>query len=268
MSGEKGELAGGAVCNRLADVKDCESGRKNGAFLAPATAALSQSDDADSPSPDVQTKKRRRLRLKVFRRFVQRALHFVVPTHESRSKGEQQHQQQQPPRGSSDDYGGAGRRGNERTFGETALSRRVLDPNAPTPGVAGLSNHGNTCFMNAVLQCLNNTDSLAEYFVMDLCKSDMEARRQARRSGGCGEVTEQLAVLMKSLWSCCYTPRVTAELKQLIGRQAPQYRGYAQHDAQEFLLWILDKVHEDLNRVVKKKYCCLKVCVDEEFLCA
>lgn len=30
-----------------------------------------------------------------------------------------------------------------------------------------------------------------------------------------------------------------------------QYRGSSQHDAQEFLLWLLDRVHEDLNNLVK-----------------
>lgn len=36
-----------------------------------------------------------------------------------------------------------------------------------TPGVTGLKNHGNTCFINAVMQCISNTDVLSEYFVLD-----------------------------------------------------------------------------------------------------
>ena len=35
------------------------------------------------------------------------------------------------------------------------------------PGVVGIKNHGNTCFINAILQCLSYTDILAEYFVLD-----------------------------------------------------------------------------------------------------
>ncbi|KAI1233593.1 hypothetical protein IHE44_0004026 [Lamprotornis superbus] len=36
----------------------------------------------------------------------------------------------------------------------------------------------------------------------------------------------------------------------IVSKNAMQYRGNAQHDAQEFLLWLLDRVHEDLNNVV------------------
>lgn len=35
-----------------------------------------------------------------------------------------------------------------------------------------------------------------------------------------------------------------------MSKNALQYRGNSQHDAQEFLLWLLDRVHEDLNHAV------------------
>ncbi|PKU39532.1 ubiquitin carboxyl-terminal hydrolase hypothetical protein [Limosa lapponica baueri] len=41
-----------------------------------------------------------------------------------------------------------------------------------------------------------------------------------------------------------------ASLTNIVSKNAMQYRGNAQHDAQEFLLWLLDRVHEDLNNVV------------------
>lgn len=37
-----------------------------------------------------------------------------------------------------------------------------------------------------------------------------------------------------------------------MSKNALQYRGNSQHDAQEFLLWLLDRVHEDLNHAVKQ----------------
>lgn len=34
-----------------------------------------------------------------------------------------------------------------------------------------------------------------------------------------------------------------------VSKNATQFKGNAQHDAQEFLLWLLDRVHEDINTV-------------------
>lgn len=39
-----------------------------------------------------------------------------------------------------------------------------------------------------------------------------------------------------------------------IGRYAPTFSGYSQHDAQEFLAFLLDGLHEDLNRIKQKPY--------------
>ncbi|XP_073915663.1 ubiquitin carboxyl-terminal hydrolase 31 isoform X2 [Castor canadensis] len=40
--------------------------------------------------------------------------------------------------------------------------------------------------------------------------------------------------------------------QSIVSKNALQYRGNSQHDAQEFLLWLLDRVHEDLNHAVKQ----------------
>ncbi|XP_077044515.1 ubiquitin carboxyl-terminal hydrolase 43 isoform X1 [Agelaius phoeniceus] len=107
-------------------------------------------------------------------------------------------------------------------------------PGERPPGAQGLRNHGNTCFMNAVVQCLSNTAPLAERLAL--------GRYRAR-----GEVTQRLAALVRALWTREYTPQLSAEFKNIVSKHSSQFRGNAQHDALEFLLWLLDRMHEDLG---------------------
>lgn len=54
---------------------------------------------------------------------------------------------------------------------------------------------------------------------------------------------------MKRQWSGEFSAIAPRNLKRCIGKYAPQFNGYSQHDAQEFLAFLLDGLHEDLNRV-------------------
>lgn len=47
--------------------------------------------------------------------------------------------------------------------------------------------------------------------------------------------------------------------KSKIAQFAPQFSGYAQHDSQEFLAFLLDGLHEDVNRIQNKPYIQVRV---------
>jgi len=51
----------------------------------------------------------------------------------------------------------------------------------------------------------------------------------------------------------------------VLGKFAPQFAGYQQQDSQEFMSFLLDGLHEDLNRVQQKPY--TEVCDDIGLLC-
>ncbi|KAM0750823.1 UCH-domain-containing protein [Meredithblackwellia eburnea MCA 4105] len=117
-------------------------------------------------------------------------------------------------------------------------------------GVTGLTNLGNTCFMNSALQCMSNTKELQEYFVSGVYKDELNPDNPL---GMNGKVAEAFGELIERLWSSssggAIAPR---EFKQALSRFAPSFSGYGQQDSQELLAFLLDGVHEDLNRIKKK----------------
>ncbi|XP_044307497.1 ubiquitin carboxyl-terminal hydrolase 4 [Varanus komodoensis] len=123
------------------------------------------------------------------------------------------------------------------------------------PGLCGLSNLGNTCFMNSALQCLSNTPPLTEYFLEDEYEAEIN---QENPLGMRGEIAEAYAELIKQMWSGMHSHVAPRMFKTQVGRFAPQFSGYQQQDSQELLAFLLDGLHEDLNRVKKKPYLELK----------
>ncbi|CAI9743271.1 ubiquitin carboxyl-terminal hydrolase 19-like isoform X1 [Octopus vulgaris] len=120
-----------------------------------------------------------------------------------------------------------------------------------TPGFTGLDNLGNSCFMNSVLQCLANTSEFRDYFLDGSFQKEINTENLL---GSGGQLASAFAVLLRCLWSGKYTSYQPSKLKNLVAMKASVFTGFAQHDAQEFMAFLLDMLHEDLNRVKNKPY--------------
>ncbi|KAA8516826.1 hypothetical protein F0562_017356 [Nyssa sinensis] len=117
-------------------------------------------------------------------------------------------------------------------------------------GLTGLYNLGNTCFMNSSIQCLVHTPKLVDYFLGDFRK-DINIENPL---GMNGELALAFGDLLRKLWAPGATPVAPRVFKSKLAAFAPQFSGYNQHDSQEFLAFLLDGLHEDLNRVKCKPY--------------
>ena len=116
-------------------------------------------------------------------------------------------------------------------------------------GVVGLTNLGNTCFMNSSLQCLSNCTELTNYF---LSNAFLKHINKENPIGSKGLLATNYGVLIKNLWygtQRYYSPN---SFKSAIGTFQKRFSGYQQHDTQEFLSYLLDGLHEDLNKVKSK----------------
>ncbi|NWR73287.1 UBP44 hydrolase, partial [Centropus unirufus] len=174
-----------------------------------------------------------------------------------------------------------------------------------TPGVTGLRNLGNTCYMNSILQVLSHLLIFRECFLkLDLnetqellatatngktrssskslsiaaslqtnesqekVKRSCSVRRPSLSSGLSGGASEsrnmeliqprepsskhislchELHTLFQVMWSGKWALVSPFAMLHSVWRLIPAFRGYAQHDAQEFLCELLDKVQQELE---------------------
>jgi len=114
------------------------------------------------------------------------------------------------------------------------------------PGLTGLKNLGNTCYMNSILQCVSNTPPLAHYFISRNFEEDLNSKSETR-----GRVAVEFAEVLKNLWSSQFKSISPSDLKQMIGRFKSEFAGRDQQDSHEFVSKLLEWLHSDTNRIAR-----------------
>jgi ubiquitin carboxyl-terminal hydrolase 8 len=119
-------------------------------------------------------------------------------------------------------------------------------------GLVGLANLGNTCFMNAGLQCLSHIEPICAYFLTGKYAEEINRKNPFSTKGA---LVQAFAELQEQLWQSSSSTRSSSpkRIHSILAKFAPHlFDGYEQQDAQEFLAYLLDGLHEDLNLIQKR----------------
>jgi ubiquitin C-terminal hydrolase len=115
-------------------------------------------------------------------------------------------------------------------------------------GLSGLSNLGNTCFINSCLQILSHTYELNDFL-------DNETYKKILKNKYDSMLLIEWDNLRKLLWNenCIVSPGKFIKTIQKVAqvKNIEMFTGYSQNDISEFLLFLIDCFHNSISREVK-----------------
>jgi ubiquitin carboxyl-terminal hydrolase 8 len=130
-------------------------------------------------------------------------------------------------------------------------------------GVSTFVNIGNTCYLNATLQCLMATDSLVKYFTSDTYKDVLKKNVMKKFNLKEDDITLEekykntLTYHFKNVINMFWKFQSTLKpikFKELLSKISPIFRGHSQNDSHEAFHYIVDTIHEETKINVRVKF--------------
>ncbi len=141
--------------------------------------------------------------------------------------------------------------GNEMSKADLSLLSKKFRKQIPF--YSGLKNHGNTCFMNCILQCIFHTSPICQYFLSNQYEADIKSnhnrqafRKQSQTSNESYLLTRHFNRLLVAMWRNAYESSYSAEMKNVIGYLNSVFAGVNQNDSHELCVWFLDRLSQEL----------------------
>ena len=125
---------------------------------------------------------------------------------------------------------------------EKLLDKDISFPKESKMGLTGLINSRQNCYINSSLQCLSNCFQFTKYFLSNLFLDD---------TSNYGKISKIYKKFLKNLWKKNLEKVSTDIFRDIfINHNEKKFAGFGQYDASEFLIFFLEKLHLDLNRVI------------------
>ena len=116
---------------------------------------------------------------------------------------------------------------------------------SPFPKPTGLVNLGNTCFLNAAVQCLTRIQALTAFMLSPAFDSELNV---SSPKGSGGRIARAYRDLLKDVCTGSKRTRDPSKLRAAIAGKYKQFAAYDQADSHELLVALLDGLHEDFNQ--------------------